>query len=77
MTDDVLLFYFQSLNLNKGPAPSLPTPTVVSAPSPSHRFDETDENEPSYGMAMYDFDPIQDGDLGLRVSFPVEFPIFI
>lgn len=34
-------------------------------PPPGQMFDE---NEPSYGIALFDFDPIQDGDLGLRVS---------
>lgn len=38
----------------------------ITAPSPPSV--EYDENEPSYGMALYDFEPIQDGDLGLRVS---------
>lgn len=59
---------FQSLTQNKGPAPSLPMPNV-SAPSPSQSYAEIDQNEPSYGVALYDFEPIQDGDLGLRVSF--------
>lgn len=48
---------------NKGPAPSLPSSTTHSSPQQQEEFDE---NEPSYGIAMYDFDPIQDGDLILR-----------
>lgn len=57
---------FQSLLQNKGPAPSLPMPNI-NAPSPPSA-DIFDENEPSYGIALYDFEPIQDGDLALRVS---------
>lgn len=57
---------FQSVLQTKGPAPYLPMPKV-SAPSPSSSV-EYDENEPSWGIALYDFEPIQDGDLGLRVS---------
>ncbi|KAG4069510.1 hypothetical protein HA402_006876 [Bradysia odoriphaga] len=50
---------------NKGPAPSLPIPNAA-APSSNQPQEEFDENEPSYGIALYDFEPIQDGDLILR-----------
>lgn len=51
--------------LNKGPAPSLPTPKAATHSS-TRSQDEFDENEPSYGIALYDFDPVQEGDLMLR-----------
>lgn len=41
-------------------------PNVAVPPPPSEEI--FDESEPSYGIALYDFEPIQDGDLGLRVS---------
>lgn len=63
-----LFFLFQSLLQNKGPAPSLPMPKVTA---PSLQSEDVDEMEPSYGIALYDFEPIQDGDLGLRVSFTI------
>lgn len=62
--NDSSFFLFQSLIPNKGPAPSLPMPNITAPPPPS----EEGFDEPSYGIALYDFEPIQDGDLSLRVS---------
>lgn len=42
-------------------------PNIV-APPPPH---EENFDEPSYGIALYDFEPVQDGDLGLRVSLSI------
>ncbi|KAJ6634234.1 hypothetical protein Bhyg_17296, partial [Pseudolycoriella hygida] len=48
----------------KGPAPPLPVSNANGSSLPSVE----DYNEPSYGIALYDFEPMQDGDLALRVN---------